>query len=269
MIELYHNAISTCSQKVRLVLAEKDLDFTSHVVDLIGGGQHDPEYVKLNPNHVVPTLVHDGRVLVESTLIIRYLDDAFPRPAMRSADAAERYAEEMWLKKVDDVIHPAAPVLTFAIGGRNAMLAQPEAAREANIEAIPDPKARAERRSVLEQGASAPEFEEALGVFLGMLDQMESELSERPWLSGASLGLADATLLPYVLRMEAMAMDRFLASTRRPNCSDWLSRWKGREVFDTAIDAWIPDVVAKLLRSNGEAVWKEVEAVAQRLGESG
>ena len=78
MIELYHNAFSTCSQKVRLVLAEKGLDFVSHEIDLIGGGQHHPDYVKLNPKHVVPTLVHDGRVLVESSLIIKYLDDAFP-----------------------------------------------------------------------------------------------------------------------------------------------------------------------------------------------
>ena len=58
-LELYHNGISTCSQKVRLVLAEKGLDFVSHDVNLLAGEQHDPEYVKLNPNHVVPTLVHE------------------------------------------------------------------------------------------------------------------------------------------------------------------------------------------------------------------
>jgi glutathione S-transferase len=78
MLALYHNALSTCSQKVRLVLAEKGLDYESREVDLIGGAQHDPEYVKLNPKHVVPTLVHDDRVLLESSLIIQYLDDAFP-----------------------------------------------------------------------------------------------------------------------------------------------------------------------------------------------
>ena len=79
MLELHHTNVSTCSQKVRLVLAEKRLEFESHEVDLIGGAQHDSEYVKLNPNHVVPTLIHDGRVLIESTLINEYLDDAFPR----------------------------------------------------------------------------------------------------------------------------------------------------------------------------------------------
>jgi glutathione S-transferase len=73
VLELHHNALSTCSQKVRLVLAEKGLDFASHEIDLMAGGQHDPEYVKLNPNHVVPTLVHDGHVILESSLILRYL----------------------------------------------------------------------------------------------------------------------------------------------------------------------------------------------------
>ncbi|MDP6377855.1 MAG: glutathione S-transferase family protein [Pseudomonadales bacterium] len=83
MLTLYHNAVSTCSQKVGLVLAHKKLKFTSREIDLIGGAQHDPEYVKLSPNHVVPTLVHDDHVLIESTLINEYLDEAFPDTAMR------------------------------------------------------------------------------------------------------------------------------------------------------------------------------------------
>ena len=44
MLKLYHNAISTCSQKVRLVLAHKSLEFESEEIDLLGGGQHDSEY---------------------------------------------------------------------------------------------------------------------------------------------------------------------------------------------------------------------------------
>ena len=93
MLELYHNAASTCSQKVRLVLEEKGLEWTSHNVDLISGGQHDADYVKLNPNHVVPTLIDGGRVFIESTLINDYLDDAYPDVAMRSSDPALRHAD--------------------------------------------------------------------------------------------------------------------------------------------------------------------------------
>jgi hypothetical protein len=84
MIELYHFGFSTCSQKVRLVLAEKGLGFESHEVNLMAGGQHDPAYVKLNPKHVVPTLVHDGRVFVESSLIIGVPTTSLPRAAAAS-----------------------------------------------------------------------------------------------------------------------------------------------------------------------------------------
>jgi hypothetical protein len=68
VIELHHFGFSTCSQKLRLVLAEKGVEFSSREINLMAGEQHDPEYVKLNPKHVVPTLVHAGRVFVESSL---------------------------------------------------------------------------------------------------------------------------------------------------------------------------------------------------------
>jgi glutathione S-transferase len=74
MLTLYHNALSTCSQKVRLVLAEKGIEFESRLIDLMSGQQHDPQYVALNPKHVVPTLVVDGEVVRESSIIAEYLD---------------------------------------------------------------------------------------------------------------------------------------------------------------------------------------------------
>jgi len=226
MIELYHFSFSTCSQKVRLVLAEKGLDFVSHEIDLMAGKQHDPAYVKLNPKHVVPTLVHDGHVLVESSLIVKYLDDAFPEPPMRGRDALGRYAVDRWLKRIDEALHPAAPTVTFAIGPRNLLLQQPTEVREANIAAIQDPVARATRRSVIEHGVAAPEFAGALRVFLDTLDEMEAELSNLAWLSGDRFGLADASLLPYVLRLEHLAMDPLLDRSARPGVADWLARVK-------------------------------------------
>ena len=69
-LTLYHNGPSTCSQKVRLILGLKGLDYESKLIDLTQGEQHDPEYIKLNPNHVVPTLVTPNAVLIESSLIL-------------------------------------------------------------------------------------------------------------------------------------------------------------------------------------------------------
>ena len=264
MIELYHNHISTCSQKVRLVLAEKGLDFESHIVDLIGGAQHDPEYVKLNPNHVVPTLVHDGRVIIESSLINEYLDDAFPENPMKPSDPAARHALRSWVKRIDDKVHPAAPVVTFAIGPRKILLQQSEDVREANINAMPDATKRAQRRSVIEHGVKAPEFAGALGHFLDLLDAMEDALEPGAWLSGPDFGLADAAALPYVLRLDHVAMTQLLEAPARPNVADWYARVKARPSYKIAVADWAPAPVVELFRSSGEEVWADVEPLTRR-----
>ena len=64
MLTLYHGRTSVCSIKARLALAEKGVAFESRLMTL-RGDQFDPGYMKLNPNAVVPTLVHDGRVVIE------------------------------------------------------------------------------------------------------------------------------------------------------------------------------------------------------------
>jgi len=265
MIELYHFGFSTCSQKVRLVLAEKGVEFVSHEVNLIAGEQHGPEYVKLNPKHVVPTLVHDGRVLVESSLIVKYLDDAFPEPPMRPADAAGRYRVDSWLMRLDGALHPAAPIVTFALGPRKALLQQATEVREANLAAIPDPVQRATRRSVLDHGVRAPEFAGALRVFLDTLDRMESELAEGSWLSGAMFGLADASLLPYVLRLEHLGLDPVLAPSARPRVADWLERVRALPSYAVAVDAWIVPAAVEMMRANGKEAWPEVEPLTRRV----
>jgi glutathione S-transferase len=266
MIELYHFGFSTCSQKVRLVLAEKGLEFESHEVDLMAGEQNDPEYVKLNPKHVVPTLVHDGQVLVESSLIIKYLDDAFSAPPMRPHDALGRYAVDRWLMHADEALHPAAPTVTFAIGPRKLIIQQPKEVREANLAGIQNPIERATRRSVIEHGVAAPEFAGALGIFLDTLDQMEAELAGQRWLSGARFGLADATLLPYVLRLEHLAMDPLIECEARPRVADWLGRVKALPSYATAVEAWAVPAAVEMMRSNGKAAWPEVEPLTKRPG---
>ena len=78
MLVLYHNDMSTCAQKVRATLAEKDLAWDGHELNLRTGDQHKPQFLKLNPRGVVPVLVHDGNVIIESNIIMEYLEDAFP-----------------------------------------------------------------------------------------------------------------------------------------------------------------------------------------------
>ena len=75
MLTLYNAAHSTCSQKVRICLAEKRLQFDDIKLDLGKDKDHlKPDYLKLNPNGVVPTLVDDGDVIIDSSVICEYLD---------------------------------------------------------------------------------------------------------------------------------------------------------------------------------------------------
>ncbi|MEM9175528.1 MAG: glutathione S-transferase family protein [Myxococcota bacterium] len=259
MRELYHNAVSTCSQKVRLVLDAKGLDYTSHEIDLVGGGQHDPDYVKLNPNHVVPTLVDDGRVFIESTLINEYVDEAYAEHSLRPSDAAGRHAVRLWTKKID-TMHAQCGVITFAIGPRTILLQQPDEVREKNLAAIPDPAQRARRRSVIEHGVEAPEFVGALHAHLDFLDEMDVALTDAAWLSGAAFGLADAAALPYVLRMRHLAMEPLV--DQRGRVADWFARVEALPTFAKSVTDWLPQPLLDLFRNNGEGVRAEIEKAA-------
>src|SRR3954469_1445903 len=117
MLELYHSVNSVCAQKVRIVLAEKNLEYTDHLMTL-RGDQFDAAYMKLNPNAVVPTLVHDGKPVIESSVILYYLDEAFPQPSLMPRDPHQRAAVRLYNKMIDEYVHNSCTILTFATAFR-------------------------------------------------------------------------------------------------------------------------------------------------------
>ena len=114
MLYLYHSTTSVCAIKVRLTLDEKGLAYDGKLLNLRVGEQHAPDYVKLNPNHVVPTLIHDGKVIIEFTLIIEYLDEMFPASPLMPADPYARAIARLWMKRIDDYLY-AAEALVVSI----------------------------------------------------------------------------------------------------------------------------------------------------------
>ena len=122
VIELYHADMSTCAQKVRLVLALKKLPWESRLLDLRRRDQHRPDYLKLNPNGVVPTLVDDGQAIMESTIICEYLDDAYPDPPLRPAAPTERAGMRIWTRRLDETLH-----FSTGVGTEEIALGKPSA----------------------------------------------------------------------------------------------------------------------------------------------
>src|SRR5262245_55596392 len=125
MIELYHHGSSVCSAKVRFVLMEKKLEWQSHYLDILKGEHFNPDYLKLNPMAVVPTLVHDGEILVESTVICEYLDDAFPEQPLKPRAALDCARMRLWTKAVDEHIQPACKYITYAACHRHIIARLP------------------------------------------------------------------------------------------------------------------------------------------------
>lgn len=80
MLTLYDFGNSVCCQEVRITLRAKALDRESFNLDPVQGRAIRPEYLKLNPRGIVPTLVHDGKPIIEC----EYLDDAFPEPPRKA-----------------------------------------------------------------------------------------------------------------------------------------------------------------------------------------
>ena len=85
MVELYHFWSSVCSVRVRMALEEKGVPWTSRYVDLFKFDQMRPDYLAINPDGVVPTLVHDGQVVRESSIICEYINTRGPGADLASA----------------------------------------------------------------------------------------------------------------------------------------------------------------------------------------
>src|SRR4026207_324938 len=88
--KLYNAPQSTCSQRVRFVFNAKKLPFEEVKLNLLEGDQLKPDYLKLNPNGVVPTLDHDGAIIIDSTVIIEYLDEITPNESFTPENPVER-----------------------------------------------------------------------------------------------------------------------------------------------------------------------------------
>jgi glutathione S-transferase len=246
MIEFYDNDMSVCAQKVRLVLAAKDLEYERHALDLRAGDQFKPDYLKLNPKAVVPTIVDNGVAIIESTVIISYLDDAYSESPLKPIDPVQRATMLRWMILPDASLHDACGLTSFALAFRHQLAALPPEALAAIYAKNPDETRRQHMQSVVEQGLEAPGVGAALRTYYGSIQSMAKALAETRWLAGDSWSLADITMLPYVLRLEHLGLDWFWSEA--PNVAGWLTRSKERLEY-SVIDEHINPNYLKLMKS--------------------
>jgi glutathione S-transferase len=225
MLELYHSVNSVCAQKVRVVLAEKGLEYREHLMTL-RGDQFDPGYMKLNPAGVVPTLVHDGRPVIESSVILYYLDEVFPAPPLMPDDPHERAAVRQYNKLVDEYVHTSCMTLTFATAFRPSFAGLSGEQIEQRLSKSPLKKRTEIKRDVALSGLDSKYAKEALEYHQQLLGRMEQSLARGPWLAGKAFSLADAAVIPYILRLDLLRLKRLWES--RKGIEDWYQRMRGR-----------------------------------------
>jgi glutathione S-transferase len=263
MLALYHNDMSSCAQKVRLCLAEKGLAWESRHLDLRAGEHQQDWYIKLNPRAVVPTLIDGDIVVPESNVINEYLDERFPDPPLKPADAFGRAKMRLWTKQLDEGVHDAGiAVLSFALAFRHQYLDKGEAGRKM-LESIPDPIKRERRRDVIEKGLDSQFFRIAIARLLELYRDMDAALAKQRWLAGDAYSIADAAFTPYVVRLDHLDVLGLLERT--PRVADWYRRLQARPSFADAIVRWENPKYLGLMKRQGRESWPKISEIVASL----
>lgn len=228
---LYHHDKSTCSQKVRICLAEKGVDWDDRPVDLVNAENLSPEYLAINPNGVVPAFVHDGRPIIESTVMCEYVDEVWPdEPKLSPDDPVTRADMRAWLRFIDEVPSMAIRVPSF----QNVFLPRFLAMSDEEYEAFRDQNTlRREFFMRLNRtGFSDAEYENSILQLKATVDRMEAALADGPWLVGAQYTIADICVAPLFQRMEDLGMADIWQGA--PLVADWFERMRARPAYQTA-----------------------------------
>jgi glutathione S-transferase len=260
MLELYHGEGSVCARKVRLTLAEKGIrDWVGRIVDLAKGEQTRPEYLELNPKGVIPTVVHDGRVITESTVICEYLEDVFPEPRLRPRDPFGAAMMRKWAKIPDEEIHAACAAISFAGLLGRARRRNREQFQQ-RLAALPDRVRAEQQRGCALERWQYRDVIAAVRAHEKLLKNMEKELARNgPWLAGEMFTLADIGLTPYIYRLVELGLDGMWAE--RPHVAAWLERITKRPSFDEAIGKYPGGYMEDADEGENAADWAEVKKI--------
>ncbi|MEK9568888.1 MAG: glutathione S-transferase N-terminal domain-containing protein [Paracoccaceae bacterium] len=228
---LYNAPQSTCSQRVRYVLNAKGWDYTEIKLDLFSGDQLKEDYLQINPNGVVPSLVHNGKNVIDSLVILEYLEDVYPGVyPFRPSDPFEIAKMRAQLKFIDEVPGPAIRTPSYNL----AFLPHFQAMTDAEFEQLCDSKPL--RREFLKRmgrkGFSDAEMEEAISRLKRAVERMNNWIVENggPWLLGSKLTISDIAIMPVIVRMDDINLAKLWADY--PLVEEWFRNIKDTSAFE-------------------------------------
>ena len=235
-LHLYHSGVSNCAMRVRITLEEKGLFWESHHFNLMKKEHLTPEYFGINPKGLVPTLVHDGKVITESDDIIDYLDMTFSEPPLRPSEDSETDKMYEWLHRATS-IHVKA-VKTHIYNKRMAKsMAQDEVARRHYEDLQTDPELLEFHRKSSSGGFSQAELDAAQATLDSCWDDLNAALGDKEWIAGGAFSLADIAWMPLHFTLRELGGYSF---ADRPNVEAWAKRIEGRASYRQAVLDWWP-----------------------------
>lgn len=243
MVELYHFWSSVCSVRVRMALEEKQVTWTSRYVDLFRFDQLRPSYLALNPDGVVPTLVHDGVPIRESLVINEYIDEAFDGPALRPSDPVARARMREFNRMCEDSFTPIVKLTLVKYILPKLRRRWGEDALRAHADRRPSRFLQDMHGRALRGEIGPQELARCHDEIEVLLDKVEALLaspefapdgSGRQWIVG-SFSLADICLAPYMYRLHALGAEPFWSASRRPHVARWYGHVAARPAFQVAV----------------------------------
>ncbi len=227
---LYNAPQSTCSQRVRFVLNSKGIAFEEHKLDLFSGDQLKPEYLKINPNGLVPALIHNEQAVIDSSVIVEYLDEIRPDVALTTPTELTRRAQmRSMMRYIDEIPAPAIRVPSYNL----AFLPHFQTMTEEEFLALANSKPL-RKEFLLTMGRSGfpqKEMDQALDKLTRTVVRMNDWISASggPWLLGQDISLADIAVMPVIVRMDDINLNHMWATM--PAIDQWLKNIKSHPAF--------------------------------------
>lgn len=246
MLKLYRLAGATCAAKVLLALYEKEIPFEDEIIsreDLATDW-----YRKLNPNAVVPTIIHNGEVIIESTVILNYLEDAFDGLALRPGNALQCARMNFFLKLADDALKSLG-AMALVIFARQMFLSMSEETLETYLQTLPDVEERSRRGGLVREGLDSAYIPGAMAVLAVLQRKIDEAVQDGGYLVG-DYSLADCAVTPFISRLSDLGL--LASETKAPALHRWWQDIQARPSFKKGIVGSMPVKAAVAMRARAK-----------------
>jgi glutathione S-transferase len=234
-VHVLHFTGSSCSQKLRIFLNFKKIPWQSHPIDLMANENMQPWFLGINPRGLVPVLIHDGAVHIESNDIIQYLEEKFPDPPLIPAGHKKEVAA---LLKHEDDLHldlrtlsfrfvfaplgppkPAVALESYIANGTGTVQGAKDHEKQVQIEFWQ----RAAREGFTDARARASALK-----FRAEFDALDRILAKQPYLMDDELSVLDIAWLIYEHRL---SLAGYPFERLHPHVHAWAEKLRAKPEF--------------------------------------